>query len=101
MMAAWQDKTEAHLRDNEKVMGSDYAYTLGLEMEFDHALEPMARLKETARRLAAGMGFGSLNERNADVPPNTVILTRSNAWPNLNKDGGTRVTSCKYKQLLA
>lgn len=82
----------------EEASGGDYAFTSGWQWDFERASDDKARLKETARKLAAEAGFDSPRTRGRlDTDPDAMMPAKSDARLSANKDGGAQVRQLQAK----
>lgn len=93
-MAEQRKKPDARPKVKDEPMDNDYAGMTGHVEEFDRASEHVARLRQSARRLARDAGFSSWSgEERAGGRAPTVSATGL----DVNKDGGARCNQVQVK----
>ncbi|KAL7865826.1 hypothetical protein SRHO_G00110730 [Serrasalmus rhombeus] len=81
-MPHWRTYRELRKQAYVEAEDSEYAGAPWLGTNSDRASEHVARLRQTAKKLAADAGFGSLREEDR-----ACAKTRGDAQPKVNKDG--------------
>lgn len=89
-MAAQRGKTDA-LSVKDEVMDSDYAGTSWHVMDSGRSSDHAARLRQTAKKLAADAGFSVGDGAGTKTP------SRGDARPEVNKDGGNQGNQLQVK----
>ncbi|KAK7882528.1 hypothetical protein WMY93_028702 [Mugilogobius chulae] len=81
-MSAHRGKSDTRPKVKEEVMDSDYSAIRGHGLDYSRTFEHAARIRQTAKKLAADAGFGT--ERSSE--PRVSAMTDA-AGPDVNKYG--------------